>query len=167
MTQKAIGPSFYDELVAHGGLVGEHFSWQPDGVIEFFHDTPQEVIDGVKKVYEAHNPETVPPKQAAQAALAAGLEIVSTGTPELNGTYALDQLSRMDIVSIEIGVKAGQGFPGGGSAFNYPDASGKLHEFNESNFCEFATAVRQYSYALNAVIAGTSMGLPESPVTIA
>ena len=167
MTQKAIGPSFYDELVAHGGLVGEHFSWCPNGDIEFFHDTPQEVIDGVKKVYEAHNPGTVPPKVAAQAALAAGLELVSTGTPELNGTYALDQLSRMDIVSIEIGVKAGQGFPGGGSAFNYPDASGKLHEFNESNFLEFATAMRQYAYSLNAIISGASMELPASPVTIA
>lgn len=56
MTQKAIGPSFFDELVAYGGLVGQHFTWSPDGIIEFFEDTPQAVIDGVLAVYEAHDP---------------------------------------------------------------------------------------------------------------
>lgn len=56
MTQKQIGPSFYDELVAHGGLVGEHFTWCADGTIEFFEDTPQTVINGVTAVYEAHDP---------------------------------------------------------------------------------------------------------------
>lgn len=56
MNQKQIGPSFYDELVAHGGLVGEHFTWSSDGAIEFFDDTPQAVIDGVNTVYAAHDP---------------------------------------------------------------------------------------------------------------
>lgn len=53
---KAIGPSFPDELAAHGGLVGEHFSWQPDGTIEFFEDTSQIVVEGVNAVYDAHDP---------------------------------------------------------------------------------------------------------------
>lgn len=56
MTQKAIGPTFFDELVAYDGLVGEHFTWSPDGTIEFFEDTPQAVIDGVLAVYAAHDP---------------------------------------------------------------------------------------------------------------
>lgn len=56
MAQKAIGPSFYDELVSHGGLVGAHFTWSPDGTIEFFEDTPTDVIDGVNAVYAAHDP---------------------------------------------------------------------------------------------------------------
>lgn len=56
MTQKAIGPSFYDELVAHGGLIGEHFSWCGDGTLVFFDDTPAEVVAGVEAVYAAHNP---------------------------------------------------------------------------------------------------------------
>lgn len=56
MTQKSIGPSFFDELAAYGGLMGQHFTWSPDGTIEFFEDTPQEVIDGVKAVYKAHDP---------------------------------------------------------------------------------------------------------------
>lgn len=58
---KNIGPYFYDELVAYGGLIGEHFTWSPNGSIEFFDDTPQSVIDGVNAVYAAHDPDGPPP----------------------------------------------------------------------------------------------------------
>ena len=57
MAQKPIGQSFYNELAAHGGLIGQHFSWFPDGTIEFFDDTPSEVVAGVQAVYAAHNPD--------------------------------------------------------------------------------------------------------------
>lgn len=56
MAQKAIGPSFYDELAAYGGLIGQHFTWSPDGTIEFFEDTPASVVTGVESVYAAHDP---------------------------------------------------------------------------------------------------------------
>lgn len=56
MAQKAIGPSFYDELAARGGLIGQHFTWSPDGAIEFFEDTPASVVTGVESVYAAHDP---------------------------------------------------------------------------------------------------------------
>jgi hypothetical protein len=53
---KTIGPLFFDELVAHGGLIGEHFTWSPDGTIEFFEDTPENVAQAVLAVYDAHDP---------------------------------------------------------------------------------------------------------------
>lgn len=57
MAQKAIGPTFSAELAAYGGaLIGSHFSWRPDGTIEFFEDTPPDVIEGVNAVYAAHDP---------------------------------------------------------------------------------------------------------------
>lgn len=56
MTQKAIGPSFSDELAAYGGLIGQHFTWSPDGTIEFFSDTPASVVSGVEAVYATHDP---------------------------------------------------------------------------------------------------------------
>jgi hypothetical protein len=56
MTQKAIGPSFFDELAAAGDLVGQHFSWDDAGNLYFFDDTPEAVVDGVKAVYAAHDP---------------------------------------------------------------------------------------------------------------
>ncbi|MDQ0124716.1 hypothetical protein J2W17_003670 [Pseudomonas lini] len=58
---KLIGPTFERELIA-ADLLGEHFTqWHPgyDGAIatiEFFEDTPQEVIDGVLAVFESHDP---------------------------------------------------------------------------------------------------------------
>ncbi|MCS3839377.1 hypothetical protein HNR03_003988 [Pseudomonas sp. JAI111] len=56
MTKQLIGPSFIEELTAHGGLVGQHFTWSPDGTIEFFSDTLASVISGVEAVYAAHDP---------------------------------------------------------------------------------------------------------------
>jgi hypothetical protein len=166
MTQKAIGPSFYDELLAKGGLVGEHFSWYADGTIEFFYDTPKAVVDGVSAVYEAHDPSVIPLASQARAAVTAGLQLVSEATPDLNATYAIDQVSRLDIIAIETGVNAGTGFPNGGSMFNYPDINGTLHAFSETNFREFAAAVREYVYALNAVLAGSATSLPDPKVSI-
>jgi hypothetical protein len=105
--------------------------------------------------------------QSAQSMLAAGLAIVSTATPALNGTYAVDQVSQMDIIAIETSLNAGKGFPGGATTFNYPDMSGVMHAFSESSFTNFAAAVRDYVYALKSVIAGSSSTLPAASVTIA
>lgn len=62
---KVFGPTFADEIQAYGGLWGEHWTWIQPGyfdaiaTIEFFEDTPQEVIDGVLAVYEAHDPTSI------------------------------------------------------------------------------------------------------------
>lgn len=59
MTQKTIGPTFSAELLA-AGMLGEHFTWLPDGTLEFFEDTPPAVVSAVEAVYAAHDPEAVP-----------------------------------------------------------------------------------------------------------
>jgi hypothetical protein len=105
--------------------------------------------------------------QSAQMALAAGLNVTSTGTPTLNGTFAVDQLSQMDVIAIETSLNAGKGFPGVSSTFSYPDASGAIHTFSEANFTDLAAAIRDFVYGCRAVIAGTSTTLPASTVTIA
>lgn len=68
-TQKAIGPTFCAELSAYGTaenivLIGQHFAWHSDGTLEFFNDTPSNVIAAVEAVYAAHDPSA----QAAPAA---------------------------------------------------------------------------------------------------
>ena len=103
----------------------------------------------------------------ANAALLADLAIVSSGSPPINGTYACDQLSQMDIIAIETSLNAGRGFPGGATAFNYPDVTGAAHSFSEANFTDFAAAVRDYLYALKSVIAGASSAMPSASTTIA
>lgn len=103
----------------------------------------------------------------ATAALLAGLQITSTGTPALNGTYACDQLSQMDIIAIETSLNAGKGFPGGATTFNYPDTTGAMHSFSATNFANFAAAIRDFVYACKSVITGQSGTLPSGAATIA
>jgi len=90
MAQKAIGPSFAEELEAAGGLIGQHFSWDNQGNLYFFDDTPKAVVDGVESVYAAHDPDR--PSWAAYR------------------TSAQDALDKTDIVAIRC-VKSGVSFP--------------------------------------------------------
>lgn len=105
--------------------------------------------------------------QSAYAAMLAGLKIASSSSPALNGTYAVDQLSQMDIIAIETSLSAGKGFPGGVATFSYLDVTGTMRPFSESNFMNFAAAVRDYVYALKSVTAGVLTTLPASSVMIA
>lgn len=104
--------------------------------------------------------------QQAAAAMSAGLQITSTVTPALNGTYAVDQLSQMDIIAIETSLSAGKGLPGGAASFGYQDVTGAFHSFTPANFKDFAAAVRDYVYALRAFSVGTSSSLPIGSATI-
>ncbi|WP_186113942.1 hypothetical protein [Burkholderia gladioli] len=103
---------------------------------------------------------------AAQAAFQAGLQVKSNATPSLNGTFSVDQVSQMDILSIETSINAGRGFPGGSQSFSYPDMSGVMHDFTEADFTNFAAAVRDYVYALKSCISGALSALPSQSVTI-
>lgn len=134
-------------------------------VPETFSMTPGEAqyANGVWSAYTA----PVTPAAIATAAFGAGLAIVSTSTPALNGTYAVSQLNQMDIIAIETSLNAGKGFPGGATAFNYADMSGTMHAFTAANFSDFAAAIRDYVYALNSVVAGASTTIPASTTTIA
>lgn len=106
-------------------------------------------------------------QQKAAQLLTSGLTITSVGTPSLNGTYAVDQLSQSDIIAIETGLNAGKGFPGGATTFGYQDASGVAHEFSEASFTDLAAAVRDFVYAIRAVTAGSSSRLPTPTASIA
>lgn len=119
--------------------------------------------DGAWSIYTA----PVPSPALAAAAFAAGLTIASTGTPALNGTYGIDQLSQMDIIAIETSLNAGKGFPGGAATFNYADMSGAMHSFTEANFTNFAASIRDYVYALKSAISGAASTLPATSAVIA
>lgn len=171
MAQKAIGPTFYSELITYGTLnnvsiIGQHFNWSADGTLEFFSDTPAAVVTAVKAVYASHNPANLSLDQKISNAFASGLQITSTSTPALNGAYAVDALSQADIVAIETSINAGKGFPGGTPTFNYPDISGKMREFSQTQFTAFASAIRDYVYALKSVSGGASQNFPENTATI-
>lgn len=105
-------------------------------------------------------------------AVTAGVNLTSTATPALNGTYALDPESKANITAISTGIAAGKPLPGGGSTFLYADAAGLKHAFSATNFLNFATAVETYIYqfglSLESLVIGTApVGLPARDITIA
>lgn len=107
-------------------------------------------------------PVPVPPTaaQVFAAAVAAGIQIASTGTPALNGTYAITADAKGTIDGVYSGIKDGDGLPGGGATFNYSDITEAAHTFSATTFPPFAKAVRDYLYALSQGQA------PTLPVTI-
>lgn len=108
--------------------------------------------------------------QWAPQALAT-LTIQSTGSPALNGTYAMDQGTQAQITGIAAGIAAGRGLPGGGSTFNWPDVFGQPHAFSSTNFLNFASAAESYIYnftqQLNLLVNNLPATLPTQPITIA
>ena len=129
-------------------------------------DSEDDLLPG--ETYSESQPVLAPTlAQQAGAILMGGLELTSTGTPALNGTYACDTLTQMDIIAIETSLNAGQGFPGGANPFGFPDASGALHEFTSAEFTAFAAAIRNFVYSCKAVISGQSKTLPTATATIA
>ena len=108
--------------------------------------------------------------QFAPVVLAVGVQVTSTATPALNGTYALDQVSQNQITAIAAGIAAGKGLPGAGTTFNWPDASGTPHAFSSANWTDFASAVETYIYnfteSLLTIVSGGSATMPAQPVTI-
>lgn len=106
--------------------------------------------------------------EQAEACLACGLMIMSTGTPAIDGTYACDKASQGTIGLVVASINAGQGFPGGGSTFNFSLLDGSMVTFpSTALFIAVAVAIRDFVYAIDQVITGQSSSLPASSVEIA
>ena len=102
--------------------------------------------------------------QQAQAALAAGLQITSSGTPSLNATYANDVVKIMAIATYII---HNNSFPASLSTLPWPDINGIVHIFpSTSEFMAFATAIANYVILLDIIINTNSGSLPSNTATI-
>jgi hypothetical protein len=113
----------------------------------------------------------VSPTLAKQAmtALAAGVQIKSTGTPALNGTYACTGALYEDMVQEVAALAAGFGLVGEGETMPWMDQSGVQHTITQAQFVAIASAVRNYAATCKQIIAGVSgiNALPAQPVIIA
>ncbi len=103
----------------------------------------------------------------AQALLAGGLTITSTGTPAINGLYPCDDGTRATIAEVVAGISAGQGFPGGGATFDFDIAGGHVVIPSTAAFVAIGAAVRDFVYGCIQVVMGRSTTLPPANVTIA
>jgi len=143
-------------------------SWRADGHISFAATITQTQRDAVNAVLAAHDPSKVPPAAEYANRIAAGLRIVSTDDPELNGTYAIDAAARANITAIVTSLAIGLGLPLGGSTVQYSDLEGSKHAFTADAFKAFAAAVRDYVYSLDLTAEALAAGQPTSwPTPIA
>ena len=116
-----------------------------------------------------NTPQPAPPLSAAAVyaqKIASGLALTSTGTPTLNATYAIDDTTAVSIDGIYAGIRGGDGLPGGGLTFNYPDITGAMHAFDAITFPAFAKAVRDYRYALAQAVTQQNPTWPAATATI-
>lgn len=110
--------------------------------------------------------------QAFAQAMRAGVNITSTGTPALNGTYAIDQGSLSLITGEQVFIGTTGKFTNGQATRNWRDITGGVHLFpSTAEFTAFAEAVAGYADALDAALsvvqAGGAWIAPPMPSAIA
>ena len=109
--------------------------------------------------------------QQAAAALGAGLTITSTGTPAINGTYAVASgvpFGREDIGTEAQFVSTFSEFTNGAQTLEWPLIDGKTFVTfpSTTTFMNFAKAAAQYYAAVKAVAATGQGSFPSNQVTI-
>lgn len=165
-----IGPTFVAELRA-AGLLGLPFAYDIDGTLTFDPAMTPEGIAAVEAVLAAHNPAKLPPQQMLADALAAGLAIVSTGTPSLSGTYAIDGDTTANLQGLILGYQVRGSFPKGASTYAYHDLAGEPHTMTRDQLVAVAAAIEDHVSDLYAAAAAEEAGdtadWPTQPVTIA
>ena len=107
----------------------------------------------------------------ATAALGAGLAITSTGTPAINGTYAIASgipFGREDIGTEAQFVSTFSEFTNGTQTLEWPLIDGKTFVTfpSTASYMNFAKAAAQYYAAVKAVVAAGQGSFPSNQVTI-
>lgn len=111
------------------------------------YETPQVVGEGA--VGELRYMVAIdPPPPTGDQILAAGIQIVSDGTPALNGTYGISAADQQNISGIAAGIGSRNRLPGGAATFDYGDIDEVDHTFTGPNFLNFAAAVEDFLYGL-------------------
>lgn len=93
--------------------------------------------------------------------------VVSSGQPDLSGSYGISANDILNITAIETGINAGKGFPGGISSLTYVGADGMAHVFSSTDeFTALAVAIEGYVSALELNGLGHPTRLPATPLQI-
>ncbi len=158
------------------GIVMETITFNPDGM---FHPSLLWVdcsaTPGVTQGWLYGNgtfsapPAAAAPSLAAQAAarISAGLQITSTSTPTLNGTYSVDGIAQGRIAAISTYILVNGKFPRSQTSYSWMDLAEQPHVFTQTaQFQAFATAIADYVAALDEIILTNSGALPATTAPI-
>jgi len=114
------------------------------------------------------NPSVVP-MTTAQNLINAGLQVTSTATPALNGTYACDGYT-MSGLQAEINAILFSGatpvFSDGSTTLNWPDITKAGHSFDVAHFRSLAEAIGHFIPACTQYAVGLTATAPSNTATI-
>lgn len=107
---------------------------------------------------------------AYSVAINAGCQVVSTGTPGLNGVYGIAPPNISDIQAQQVSILTRGTFTNGQTSRAWIDSAGGVHAFaTPAEFTDFAEAIGQYvdalAMALATAQAGGTWNPPSQPVT--
>lgn len=97
---------------------------------------------------------------AARPTVPTTMQLASTGTPSLNGTYATDATTQQQIAGINLYLLINGNFPTGQTSQVWPDTTNTLHTFDRTHWLAFAKAMADFMFA-----EGSGVSVPQ-PVTI-
>lgn len=99
-----------------------------------------------------------------------GLAITSASNPALNATYALDDLTLVQVGTVARDAACAFGLPMSLSTFNFPDINSTLVAFSADEIRRLYIAMRDYvagvNIAISGLVHGNSAELPDQPVEI-
>jgi hypothetical protein len=165
---KLIGPTFGREILA-AGLAGLPFSWSSDGSITFDPSMTQDQIDAVLAVYAAHDPDAPllsDAQIAANAAIAAGVQILCASNSDISTTWALDDTTLSQLGSICFGIATLGRLPTGSTIFPYGNKAGVPVFMSAAEFLRLYSAMRDYVAQVTFYGASGLGSLPDQPVLI-
>jgi len=110
------------------------------------------------------------PDELLAEKLGAGITIISTGTPSLNGSYSISSDTQIQITGVLALLGVGQGLPNDAPTIPWPDLNGSPHMFTAVAFQNFAAAISNYVFGLRTTWAilkqGGDIPWPTLPATI-
>lgn len=111
-------------------------------------------------------PPPLTPAQEAAAIINQPVTVQCVTDPQLDAVYANDAASRQAMIGVVAHVSAGLGLPGGGQAFNWPDAAGTQRLWPEAEFVAFASAVSEFVYACTQTAGGFDDVVPSNVLVV-
>jgi hypothetical protein len=106
----------------------------------------------------------------AAAALNAGCQINSTGTPAVSGAYAIDSFSWQKMTATALYIQISGRFPASQTTWTILDMNGVHRTFpTTASFLAAVTAIADYIAQIYMLIdgIGTATALPAQPINIA